>query len=238
MSRRFNAGLSMQASYTLGQSQDLGSQAVGSGDLDNSFQPAYGADPATNKGLSDFDIKHNFVFNSTWELPFGESLSGVKGGLVHGWQVSGILTARSGVPFSPVLGFDRARALPRSGGAGQRPDLVAGCSLDPVLGGADQYFDPTCFALPAAGTLGNVPRNSIIGPGFASLDLAFFKNFTFGAGRRLQLRAEGFNITNHVNLGLPAATVFNSAGLVSNAGQITTIVGTARQWQFGAKFEF
>jgi outer membrane receptor protein involved in Fe transport len=238
MSRRFNNGLSMQASYTLGQSEDLGSQAVGSGDLDNSFQPAYGADPGTNKGLSDFNIKHNFVFNSTWELPFGESLSGVKGGFIHGWQVSGILTARSGVPFSPVLGFDRARALPRSGGAGQRPDLVAGCSLNPVLGGADQYFDPTCFALPAAGTLGNVPRNTIIGPGFASLDFAFFKNFALGQGRRLQLRAEGFNITNHVNLGLPASTVFNSAGLVSNAGQITTIVGTARQWQFGAKFEF
>src|SRR5262249_17420149 len=158
---------------------------------------------------------HNFVFNSTWELPFGASLTGLKGGLAHGWQISGIWTVRSGVPFSPVLGFDRARALPRSGGAGQRPDLVAGCSLNPVLGGADRYFDRACFALPAAGTLGNVPRNTIIGPGFASLDLAFFKNVGLGVGRRLQVRVEGFNITNHVNLGLPAATVFNSAGPVA-----------------------
>jgi hypothetical protein len=236
LSRRFNQGLMLQASYTLGKSEDLGSQAVGSGDFDNSFQPAYSFDPLSNKGLSDFDVRHNFVFNSTWELPFGEGMSGVKGGLVRGWQLSTILTIRSGVPFSPVLGFDRARVLPRSGGAGQRPDLVAGC--DAVQGGADQYFDPSCFALPAAGTLGNLARNTLIGPGYGSLDLAFFKNFALGGGRRLQLRLEGFNITDHVNLGLPAATVFNSAGLVSNVGQITTIVGTARQFQVGAKFQF
>jgi hypothetical protein len=236
--RRFSQGLSMQASYTLGKSEDLGSQAVGSGDFDNSFQPAYAFDPMSNKGLSDFDIRHNFVYNSTWELPFGRSLTGVARGFAYGWQVSGILTIRSGIPFSPVLGFDRARALPRSGGAGQRPNLVSGCSLNPVLGGADQYFDPNCFSLPDAGTLGNVPRNTLIGPGFRTLDLAIFKNVPFGAGRRLQLRAEGFNVTNHVNFGLPASTVFNSAGRVTNAGQITSIVGTARQFQFGLKLEF
>jgi hypothetical protein len=115
---------------------------------------------------------------------------------------------------------------------------VSGCSLNPVLGGADQYFDPNCFSLPDAGTLGNVPRNTLIGPGFRTLDLAIFKNVPFGAGRRLQLRAEGFNVTNHVNFGLPASTVFNSAGRVTNAGQITSIVGTARQFQFGLKLEF
>jgi len=236
--RRFTQGLAMQASYTLGKSEDLGSQAVGSGDFDNSFQPRYAFDPMDNKGLSDFDIRHNFVYNATWELPFGRSLTGVARGLAYGWQLSGIMTARSGIPFSPVLGFDRARALPRSGGAGQRPDLAPGCSLNPVLGGPDQYFDPNCFLLPAAGTLGAVPRNTIIGPGFMTLDMAIFKNVPFGAGRRLQFRAEGFNVTNHVNFGLPASTVFNSAGRVGNAGQITTIVGTARQFQFGLKLEF
>jgi len=236
--RRFSQGLSMQASYTLGQSEDLGSQAIGSGDFDNSFQPAYAFDPMSNKGLSDFNIRHNFVYNSTWELPFGRLLTGLARGFAYGWQLSGILTIRSGIPFSPVLGFDRARALPRSGGAGQRPNLVAGCSLNPVLGAPDQYFDPNCFSLPDAGTLGNVPRNTIIGPGFRTLDMAIFKNVPLGAGRRLQLRAEGFNVTNHVNFGLPATTVFNSAGRLANAGQITSIVGTARQFQFGLKLEF
>ena len=107
-----------------------------------------------------------------------------------------------------------------------------------MLGGADLYFDPNCFSLPALGTLGNVPRNTIIGPGFGSWDMAFFKNIAIGNGRRIQLRAEGFNITNHVNFGLPAPTVFNSAGRLGDAGQITNIVGTARQWQFGVKLDF
>jgi hypothetical protein len=236
--RRFNAGVALQASYTLGKSEDLGSQAIGSADFDNSFQPRYAFDPYDNKGLSDFDIRHNFAFNATWEIPVKSSLGGVSRALAQGWQLSSIVTMRSGIPFTPVLGFDRARALPRSGGAGQRPDLVSGCSLNPVLGGADTYFDPSCFSLPAAGTFGNVPRNTIIGPGFGSWDMAFFKNIAMPGGRRIQLRAEGFNITNHVNFGLPQTTVFNSSGRVSNAGQITTIVGTARQWQFGAKVEF
>ena len=237
-SRRFSAGLAMQASYTLGKSEDLGSQSIGSGDFDNSFQPRYAFDPMDNKGLSDFDIRHNFVFNSTWEIPVGHSLGGAAKALAAGWQLAGILTMRSGIPFTPQLGVDRARALPRSGGAGQTPDLVSGCSLNPVLGGADQYFDPNCFSLPAAGTFGNVPRNTLIGPGFGSLDFAVFKNITVRGGRRMQLRVEGFNITNHVNFGLPQATVLNAAGRVSNAGQITTIVGTARQFQFGIKVDF
>jgi outer membrane receptor protein involved in Fe transport len=236
-SRRFSAGLALQAAYTLGKSEDLGSQAVGSADFDNSFQPRYAFDANDNRGLSDFDIRHNFAFNSTWEIPVG-TLTGVRRAIAGGWQVSGIVTVRSGIPFSPVLGSDRARAAPRSGGAGQRPDLVAGCSLNPVLGGADQYFDPNCFSLPALGTFGNVPRNTIIGPGFQSWDLAVFKNVGLRGGRRIQLRAEGFNVTNHVNFGLPQSTVFNAAGRVSNAGQITNIVGSARQWQFGVKLDF
>jgi outer membrane receptor protein involved in Fe transport len=237
-SRRFNAGVALQASYTLGRSEDLGSQAIGSGDFDNSFQPRYAFDPLDNKGLSDFDIRHNFVFNYTWELPFGKSMTGVAHGVAAGWQVSGIVTLRSGIPISPVLGFDRARALPRSGGAGQRPSLVAGCSDNPVLGGATQYFDANCFSLPDAGFFGDVARNTIIGPRFASWDMAVFKNIGVGQSRRIQLRAEGFNITNRANFGLPASTVFNSAGRVANAGEITSIVGTARQFQFGVKVDF
>jgi hypothetical protein len=142
------------------------------------------------------------------------------------------------VPFTPVLGFDRARALPRSGGAGQWPNLVSGCSSNPVTGSPTQWFDVNCFSLPDAGTIGNLGRNTVRGPAYGAWDLAIFKNFMLGGPRRLQVRVEGFNITNHTNFGLPSTTVFNASGLVSTAGQITTIVGTARQFQFGVKFEF
>ena len=137
-SRRFSRSLAMQASYTWGKSEDYGSQAVGGGDFDNSFQPAYGHDPASNEGLSDYDIRHNFVFNYTWEVPVARGATGFTAALAQGWQLSGIIALRSGVPFSPQLGFDRARALPRSGGAGQRPNLAPGASLNPVLGSPTQ----------------------------------------------------------------------------------------------------
>jgi hypothetical protein len=236
--RRFSNGLSAQVSYTLGHSIDEGSQAVGSGDFSNSFQPPYWEDPELNKGPSDFDIRHNLVINSTWVLPFGNGSKGATKALVNGWQVSNIITLRSGVPFTPVLGFDRARALPRSGGAGQWPNLVPGCDSNPVTGNPQQWFDVNCFSLPDAGTIGNLGRNTVRGPSYGAWDLAIFKNFGLGGARRLQVRVEGFNITNHTNFGLPSTTVFNASGLVSTAGQITTIVGTARQFQFGAKFEF
>jgi hypothetical protein len=236
--RRFTDGLSVQASYTLGKSVDEGSQAVGSGDFTNSFQPPYGAIASLNKGLSDFDIRHNFSANATWQMPFGDHLTGLARGFAAGWQLSGIFTAHSGIPITPVLGFDRARALPRSGGAGQWPDLAPGCSSNPVLGDPNEWFDTSCFLLPAAGTIGNLGRNTVSGPGYAALDMAVFKNLPLGGSRRLQLRFEGFNITNHVNFGLPSTTVFSSSGPVSTAGQITSIIGTARQFQFGVKVTF
>ncbi|HEX9369340.1 MAG TPA: hypothetical protein VF921_22095, partial [Vicinamibacterales bacterium] len=236
--RRFSAGLSIQVSYTYGNSKDEGSQAVGSGDFGNSFQPPYWQIPSLNKGPSDFDIRHNFTFNSTWELPFAKSMTGVAHGVLAGWQVSNIISARSGVPFTPVLSFDRARALPRSGGAGQWPDLVPGCSSHAVTGDPNAWINVSCLAVPAAGTIGNLGRNTMRGPNFATWDLALFKNVPLGATRRLQFRAEGFNITNHANFGLPSTAVFSASGLVSTAGQITTIVGTARQFQFGVKVQF
>lgn len=237
-SRRFTNNLALQASYTWGKSEDYGSQAVGSGDFENSFQPAYGHDPESNKGLSDYDVRHNFVFNYTWEVPFAKNLTGLAGALAHGWQLSGIVTARSGVPFSPQLGFDRARALPRSGGAGQRPDLAPGASSNPILGGHEQYFDPLAFTFPEAGFLGNLPRNTLIGPDYASWDASLVKNFRVGERRRLQFRAEVFNVLNRANFGLPRTLVFDAVDRVPNAGEITTTVGTARQMQFGLKFEF
>jgi len=238
-SRRFSNTLALQASYTWGKSEDLGSQAVGSGDFDNSFQPAYGHDPLSNKGLSDYDVRHNFVFNYTWQVPGAIDASGLRSALLGGWQLSGIVTLRSGVPFTPVLGFDRARALPRSGGAGQRPDYAPGASAaTAVQGGYAQYFNPLAFQLPAEGTLGNVPRNALIGPGYATWDSSLVKNVRVGPRRRLQLRVEAFNLLNRTNFGLPATTVFNSAGRVASAGEITSPVGTARQIQLGVKFEF
>ncbi len=238
LSKRFSRGLQFQVAYTFGRSTDYGSQAIGSADYSNSFQPRYAFDLEDNFGRSDFDIRHNIVFNYSYELPFGRNAPGIAGALAQGWQVSGVVLARTGVPFSPLLGFDRARARPRSGGGGQRPRWAPGYDRDDVVrGGTGQYFDPKAFVLPAAGTFGDVGRNALEGPGFTTWDMAVFKNVRLG-NRRLQFRLEVFNILNRANFGLPASTVFNSNGLAEDVGEITSIVGTARQVQLGVKFEF
>jgi hypothetical protein len=238
VSKRFSGGLMLQASYTYGKSIDDGSQSVGSGDFNNTFQPRYADDVRDNRGLSDFDIRHNFVFNYSWEVPLGREARGLAGAVLKGWQLSGIFTAHSGVPFTPVLAFDRARARPRSGGAGQRPDINPGFNGDVIVGSPGRYFDPAAFVLPEAGFFGNLGRNTLIGPGYASWDAAVFKNFTVRK-TKLQFRAEAFNVLNHPNFGLPATTVFDSTGRTpANAGEISSTVGTSRQIQLGVKVTF
>jgi hypothetical protein len=143
------------------------------------------------------------------------------------------VTLRSGVPFTPVLSFDRARAFPRAGGDGQRPDWAPGFNADnAVLGGPDRYYDPNAFTLPDAGTFGNVPRNALRGPGYAVWNGAVFKNIELGGRRRLQLRVEAFNLFNTVNLGNPVAVLSSPV-----FGQIQT-AGDARVIQLGLRFEF
>ena len=103
---------------------------------------------------------------------------------------------------------------------------------------ANQYFDPTAFALPPAGFYGNVGRNTLIGPGYADVDLTLEKAVSIGGSRRVLLRAEAFNVLNRVNFQLPNTTVFTSAGTVSpTAGRITNAL-PARQLQVGVKFVF
>jgi len=112
-----------------------------------------------------------------------------------------------------------------------------------VTGDIKQWFDPTAFTLPAPGTLGTVGRNSLIGPRFATVDLALLKNVALQRSSSLQFRVEVFNLTNHVNFGQPSANVFaqtvNGGGSISpTAGRITTTASTSRQIQFALKLLF
>ena len=132
-----------------------------------------------------------------------------------GWQLSAIVSAVSGAPFTPAIGFDQSGLQT----AGQRPNLASGRSLeDAVTGGTvdstcgcvSQYFDPTFFVLPAAGTLGT--RSGAIRCAVRRLitvDLGVGKNVAFSSrGAYLQLRLEVFNLFNRVNYGSPNPAIF------------------------------
>ncbi|MDQ3417567.1 MAG: hypothetical protein M3541_02105 [Acidobacteriota bacterium] len=102
---------------------------------------------------------------------------------------------------------------------------------------ADAWLDPAAFAVPQNpdGTyrFGNLRRNSLRGPGYFNLDAGLTRDIRFGRTRRLQLRWEVFNVTNHPSYGLPNATLGSA-----DFGTIRTTVSTPRQMQFGLKFLF
>jgi hypothetical protein len=109
-----------------------------------------------------------------------------------------------------------------------------------IEGGPNQYFNPAAFYEPSGSlALGNVGRNTLIGPGLATWDSALSKVTAISERWKLQFRAEFFNLLNHPNFALPGATVFTTGGLpVSTAGRITNTVGSSRQIQFGLRLTF
>jgi hypothetical protein len=231
--QRLRRGLLFRLNYVFSRNIDDGSVTVTQGG-DNDLPQ----DPDSRKaerGLSNYDVRHYFVTYLSQDLP---ALPG-PAWLGEGWQWNAIATLASGNPFSVVVGFDRARARFQAGTSPQRPDLAAGRSNNPVLGGPDRYFDPDAFALPAAGFYGNLGRNTLIGPGLAMLDLSLKKRFRLGERADLQFRTEVFNALNRPNFAIPSQrTVFSSTGPVGSAGRITSTLTSARQLQFGLKLVF
>ena len=244
VNKRFSRGWRAQASYTLSRSID-DSSGINSQDFSNVVQ--YGLDwydPEFDRGLSAFHARHNLTFNGSWELPMFRDHTGLAGALLGGWQLNNITTLRSGHPFTIQLGFNRSGNLNTTGfSMHERPDVVAGCN--PVLGGPDRYWDIACFTLPAAGTRGNAPRNSVIGPGLVSVDFSLVKSVPLGSSREVELRIEVFNLPNRANFAIPlgrtAFTGVNPDGspiVAPTWGRITSTVTTSRQLQLGAKFIF
>ena len=237
--KRLSQGLQFQLTYTYSKNIDHSASLTGGEFVDNQRNVYAFWDPHLNRGLSSNDIRNNFAANFSYELPFGENLSGAGRYLIGGWQLNGIISIRDGVPVSVTdtpIRAQRDRLFERGG---LRVNLVPGGDNNPVLGGPDQYYDPMQFEPSTLGFLGNLGRNTLIAPGHATVDLSLFKNLPITEGSRIQFRAEFFNSLNRVNLGYPDASPFLSNGSRdANAGRITDTRGTARQIQFGLKYEF
>jgi hypothetical protein len=103
----------------------------------------------------------------------------------------------------------------------------------------DHWFDPNAFLLPATGFIGNLGRNTIIGPNMRTVDLIVGKSIVLPGKREVQLRFECFNLLNRANFGFPQTSVFNANGTIrEDAGRITSTSTSARQIQLGMKFVF
>ena len=189
-------------------------------------------DSRADRGNSDFDQRHNLLFFSIWDLP-------------RGWKFAQMAAFRSGFPYS-VLAPGGGRIV------NNRADLVDPARASASLGAAGgvQLLDPAAFRTPAAGTLGNLGRNSFSGPGLYNIDLSLSRSFALprlGESGRLSVRLDAFNFLNHANLNQPQALVGSSdfgVALYGRKGRDTgfpalvPFTETGRQLQVLLRIEF
>jgi hypothetical protein len=238
---RVTKNLQFGASYTWAKSIDSNSASGVGNQFLNSVINLPWFDTSANRGLSDFDIRHNAVFNAIWQVP-GPRDSAVAHWFASGWQIGGIYQVSSGMPFTPIIGGDPLGLL--TAYPFDFPDRIfgAGCESGVNPGNPVNYIKTQCFSFPVPATrMGNASRNSLIGPGLSNFDLALFKNNYIKAiseNFNIQFRAEFFNVLNRPNFLPPVAndTLFSASGAaVTTAGLITATSTSSRQLQFGLK---
>ena len=250
LQKRMSYGLNFQVNYAWSKSLDTGT-GNGHGSGIDIYQNAYS--PAANYGLSNFNAANTIAGQVAYELPFGVgrqfALHGVADQIAGGWRISSIFQWHSGIPFTPVIqssvaeGIDPGLDSSIAAGSTLYPNLVGNPKLsNPTL---TEWFNPAAYANPAPGTFGNSGRNTLIGPSFYNADLSVGKSFRLPReGMRLEIRADMYDVFNHINFNNPDANVgYTSSGALSDS-TAGTITGPAaynsnrRIIQVGAHFIF
>jgi len=263
LARRFNTGLTLNMQYTLAKSEGTtagSNEARTSAQLDN-FE--------ADRGRNNFDVRHTFNLSALYDLPVGRNrqfdLGNVGNFLFGGWEVGGILNARSGLPlevlvvrpdtvavcqaaagctvgaanvpqgFTANLGTNPSAGVPLptgfavvvntpGGGASRnvrRPNIVAGQSF--YLDNDRNIINPAAFAIPAAGTYGDLPRNALDGTIFRQFDLVLGKKFRIRETMNIEFRTEVFNLFNITNFANPSVTLNNALPTLSVTGASYTL---------------
>jgi Carboxypeptidase regulatory-like domain/TonB dependent receptor len=231
--KRLRHGFQIQGSYTFSKSIDTSSSGIAGDTFGNSVSSLPTFDPRLRRGLSDFDVRNVLAVNAIWRIASPTSWSAGPGWFASGWQVGGIYTVTSGLPFTPVIGGDPLGL--KGADLYAFPNRVPGCN--PVnsnyKGNLLHYLNLGCFTLPVApasmsascnrfsgatsaapagevycaNLLGNSGRNTVIGPGLDDFDFSLFKNnpiHRISETFNVQFRWEIFNIFNHANFNPPA----------------------------------
>ncbi len=228
LQKRMSHGLGFTARYTYSKSMDDASTIGGGGQtvLQNN------ANPAGDYGLSSFDMRHQFLGNFTYQLPFGDrqrfATKGWKKDIFGAWRVNGTFTAHSGTPYT-VRVFSKNQACQNVPGVNsERADQTGGSALaNPSV---QEWFNTSAFTIPTA-CFGDAPRNSVTGPGAFTINSGVSKTIQFGRDglRRLDISWNTSNLLNHVNYsGL--STVFGSRtfGQITGAAAMRSMTFTTR----------
>jgi hypothetical protein len=245
--KRYSSGLSYGLAYAF-------SKSLGDGQ-DGGNEEAEYQDPRDRRGSRGpyrFDQKHNMVAHFVYELPFARNMRGVPAVLLKGWQTNGIVSLRSGFPFTVGAGAAPVSTTGgdlNTGGGNLRPDRIADGRLFDRAS-RELWFDPTAFRrvscnIPGRLDLchyGSAGRGIITAPGQRNLDFSIFKNFAIREGWKLQFRTEFFNATNTPYFGEPNGLSYVGIDSVvpdgPRIGEITRLRGPMRIIQFGLKLLF
>ena len=190
---------------------------------------------AEDYGRADTDQRHVFNLSANWDIDYYRGGNAVVRHMVNGWSLSPVVKLRSGLPFTVTNNGVDANL---DSVTNDRAQLIGDPSLsDPS---AAMWFNTAAFtqnrAVTGVATDGNSARNLLDGPGYRSVDLAISRVFRLSGGVRLNLRAEGTNVLNTVNLGTPGNSV--PAGATSTTFGVIRSASAMRRMQLGVRLEF
>jgi hypothetical protein len=195
VTRHIGRDVELRGAYTLSKAMDNESSFLASDGDDNT--PQNSRNLAAEWGPSAYDVRNHLVLTAIASTPDSAPL------WLRHWQASAMFTAMSGRPFTPRVSFDNSNTGNVGGGsfAYDRPNVVSAGTPGAVS------YDGHYFVIAPQYTFGDAGRNSLVGPGYASLDTMISRQVKIGESRQLQLRFEVFNLLNRKNLQLPDSFV-------------------------------
>ena len=222
--KRLTHGLQFNASYTYSHSFDYNSLS------NNVIVVQDNANIQNSHGSSDFDARHRFVISWLYELPFHGNR------FTNGWQLAAISQWQSGNPVNIVTSDNVFTGVQNT----VRPDLAGAITYTRTI---NSWFDTSVFAFPGTGStvthFGNLGRNLVDGPTFSNTDFTVQKTTAITESKRLQFRADMFDLFNHPNLGQPGRIKGSSTfGQITNTRVAGGDSGSSRQVQFALKLLF
>jgi len=246
--KKFTRGLSYLIAYTWSKEIDDAGSSLG-GFFGASGRTAYNNSLAKSVGV--MDMPQTLVLSPVYQLPFGSghalgNSNAVVKAVVSGWQVSAVLTYRSGLPLGSYYGAGNA---PFTGGAFAdfNPNFTGSARINGSWGSKDvlgpnppAYIDVNAFQNPAPYTLGNTPRDmayNIRNPATLNEDLALRREFHIWEDVRFQIEGNAFNAFNRVAFGCIGTSITSSSfGTVGCQGG--SYGGMGRMFQFLGKIVF
>ena len=232
--KRLASGLEFTSSYTWSHamSDNAGFYGPSVGNVPNQMQDYHNR--RAEWGPASMDIRHNWVTSYNYELPFGRGRKFLGRAprftdvFLGGWNSSGVLTFRTGLPVTVGESPDTSN----SGSLAPRPNALGNAILPAGQRGPDRWFDTTAFARQAPNTFGNAGNGTLRDPGISVIDFSVQKRINITEHRWFEFRAEAFNIFNKPQFTNIGHTLGNA-----NFGTATS-AEAEREMQLGLKFYF